>query len=59
MPNVLTTDKVVADAIAGRIGWTAPIGPPREFLTAYYGELRLHLERKLLLGNRRVDKNAI
>jgi hypothetical protein len=51
--------QVVADAIAGRIGWIAPIVQPRDFLTAYYGELRLHLERKLLLGNRRADKNAI
>ena len=31
---------------------------PRPFLTAYYGDLRAHLERKLLLGNRRADKYA-
>ena len=31
---------------------------PRPFLTAYYGDLRAHLERKLLLGNRRADKFA-
>ncbi|TIT80297.1 MAG: RDD family protein, partial [Mesorhizobium sp.] len=30
----------------------------KAFLTAYYGELRAHLERKLLLGNRKADKYA-
>ncbi|MGT2468741.1 hypothetical protein ACVOMV_34485 [Mesorhizobium atlanticum] len=28
----------------------------KAFLTAYYGELRAHLERKLLFGNRKVDE---
>ena len=49
---------VVAGAITRKIGWTAPVAAPRPFLIAYYGELRLHLERKLLLGNRRADKHA-
>lgn len=47
---------VVADAIRRKIGWPVASEPSRPFLTAYYGELRAHLERRLLLGNRRADK---
>jgi uncharacterized RDD family membrane protein YckC len=50
--------QTVAEAIARKIGWTGPSRDARPFLTAYYGDLRAHLERKLLLGNRRADKFA-
>jgi uncharacterized RDD family membrane protein YckC len=50
--------QTVAEAIARKIGWTATARDARPFLTAYYGDLRAHLERKLLLGNRRADKFA-
>ena len=50
--------QTVAEAIARKIGWTGPARDARPFLTAYYGDLRAHLERKLLLGNRRADKYA-
>jgi len=50
--------RAVADTIGRKIG-AAPQAPDsRAFLTAYYGELRAHLERKLLLGNRKADKHA-
>jgi uncharacterized RDD family membrane protein YckC len=50
--------KAVAETIGRKIG--AKIEPidSRAFLTAYYGDLRAHLERKLLLGNRKADKHA-
>ena len=51
--------KAVADTIGRKIGADASQAPDsRAFLTAYYGELRAHLERKLLLGNRKADKHA-
>ena len=50
--------QTVAEAIARKIGWSGPKRDARPFLTAYYGDLRAHLERKLLLGNRRADKYA-
>jgi uncharacterized RDD family membrane protein YckC len=50
--------QAVAEAITRKIGWTGPARDARAFLTAYYGDLRAHLERKLLLGNRRADKFA-
>ncbi|RJT37248.1 RDD family protein [Mesorhizobium waimense] len=50
--------RAVAETIGRKIG-AAPQAPDsRAFLTAYYGELRAHLERKLLLGNRKADKHA-
>ncbi|TPK66564.1 RDD family protein [Mesorhizobium sp. B2-4-19] len=50
--------KAVAETIGRKIG--AKIEPidSKAFLTAYYGDLRAHLERKLLLGNRKADKHA-
>lgn len=47
----------VAETISRKIGERYPAQDPRSFLVAYYGELRVHLERKLLLGKRRADKN--
>lgn len=49
---------IVARAIEGRIGWTGRLEDPRAFLTAYYEGLRAHLEREVLFGVRRADKNA-
>lgn len=46
----------VAEAIRQKIGWKPMLQDARPFLTAYYGALRAHLERKLLLGHRRQDK---
>lgn len=48
--------RTVADTIANKIGAVREAGEARPFLMAYYTELRLHLERKLLLGKRRADK---
>ncbi|RWX57773.1 RDD family protein, partial [Mesorhizobium sp. M2A.F.Ca.ET.039.01.1.1] len=50
--------KTVAEMIGKKIGVTIEAPDSRAFLTAYYGELRAHLERKLLLGNRKADKHA-
>ena len=50
--------KAVAETIGHKIGMTIEPIDSRAFLTAYYGELRAHLERKLLLGNRKADKHA-
>lgn len=51
--------RTVADAIARRIGYDGPMPDDRRFLTDYYGGLRAHLERQLLLGKRREDKHDI
>jgi hypothetical protein len=50
--------KAVAETIARKIGARVEPIDSKAFLTAYYGELRAHLERKLLLGNRKADKYA-
>lgn len=48
--------KAVAETIGRKIGMMIEPGDSRAFLTAYYGELRAQLERKLLLGTRKADK---
>lgn len=48
----------VARAIERRIGWQGDLRDARAFLTAYYEGLRAHLEREVLFGVRRADKNA-
>ncbi|RWB76954.1 MAG: RDD family protein [Mesorhizobium sp.] len=50
--------RAVAETIARKIGAKVEPVDSKAFLTAYYGELRAHLERKLLLGNRKADKYA-
>jgi uncharacterized RDD family membrane protein YckC len=50
--------KAVAETISRKIGANVEPIDSKAFLTAYYGELRAHLERKLLLGNRKADKYA-
>ncbi|BCM19108.1 RDD family protein [Mesorhizobium sp. J8] len=50
--------KAVAETIGRKIGARVEPTDSKAFLTAYYGELRAHLERKLLLGNRKADKYA-
>ncbi|OBQ58594.1 RDD family protein [Mesorhizobium erdmanii] len=50
--------KAVAETIGGKIGAKVEPIDSKAFLTAYYGELRAQLERKLLLGNRKADKHA-
>ena len=50
--------KAVAETIGRKIGMKIEPIDSGVFLTAYYGELRAHLERKLLLGNRKADKHA-
>ncbi|ESQ82244.1 hypothetical protein AEAC466_18025 [Asticcacaulis sp. AC466] len=54
--------KAVADKIKTRIGWVEPQNPEdvpndENFLRAYYGALRAHLESRMLLGRRRKDKH--
>jgi hypothetical protein len=47
----------VAEAICGKIGWTAPgVGHERPFLEAYYTQLRAHLETGMRFGTRKADK---
>lgn len=48
----------VARAIEKRIGWHGDLRDARAFLTAYYEGLRAHLEREVLFGVRRADKNT-
>lgn len=50
--------KAVAETIGRKIGVMIEPIDSKAFLTAYYGDLRAHLERKLLLGNRKADKHA-
>lgn len=49
--------ETVARAIGEKIGMPYRGYRARPFLTAYYAELRAHLERKLLLGKRRASKH--
>ncbi len=49
--------RAVAETIGRKIGSTPQAHDARPFLTAYYGDLRAHLERKLLLGKRKEDKH--
>jgi uncharacterized RDD family membrane protein YckC len=56
--NALAAQRVVADRIRGKIGWTPwPGESDGAFLDAYYAALRSRLESKLLLGKRRRDKH--
>lgn len=49
---------IVAGRIRNKIGWTrGPNETDFEFLSAYYAELRRHLESNLLMGKRRADKH--
>ncbi|MDH6234535.1 putative RDD family membrane protein YckC [Mesorhizobium soli] len=47
----------VAKAIGDKIGVPYGDDRARPFLIAYHGELRAYLERKLLLGKRRINKH--
>jgi uncharacterized RDD family membrane protein YckC len=49
----------VTQAIIDRIGWPTEVSDIDGFLNAYYGQLRAHLERGLLLGKRRADKHDV
>jgi len=56
--NALAAQRVVADRIRGKIGWTPRPGESDgDFLDAYYAALRTRLESRLLLGKRRRDKH--
>lgn len=46
----------VAQAIIDKIGWPVEVTDIDGFLTAYYTQLRASLEKRLLLGKRRMDK---
>lgn len=47
----------VAAGIRRKIGWTAPPGDDAAFLGAYYAALCAKLERGILFGRKRLDKN--
>ena len=47
----------VAHAIIDKIGWQTDVTDINGFLTAYYTQLRAHLEKRLLLGTRRANKH--
>jgi uncharacterized RDD family membrane protein YckC len=48
--------ELVARTIRQKIDWWEPVGD-HDFLTAYYTAARAHMERGLLFGKRRADKN--
>lgn len=51
------TEGNVAATIRGKIGWTGlDSETDRDFLSAYYAALSVRLERRMLFGNRRLDK---
>jgi uncharacterized RDD family membrane protein YckC len=50
--------RAVGETIGRKIGVTIEPIDSKAYLTDYYGELRAHLERKMLLGNRKADKFA-
>ena len=50
------TIELVARTIRYKIGYWEPVGD-FDFLTAYYAAVRSHMERGLLFGKRRADKN--
>ncbi len=63
LENVLRADRpqaleAVAQTIAGKIGWTLGQGDEREFLDAFYAQLRERLESGMKFGNRKADKFA-
>ena len=50
----------IANRISRKIGWRAPRGalpPADDFLAAFYVALRAHLEKRMLLGDRRESKH--
>jgi uncharacterized RDD family membrane protein YckC len=49
----------VAQAIIDKIGWGSDVHNIDGFLTAYYTQLRGHLEKKLLFGKRRANKHDL
>ncbi|UVO55688.1 RDD family protein [Sphingomonas sp. SUN039] len=49
----------VAQAIIDKIGWPTEVTDIDGFLTAYYTQLRVRLEKRLLLGKRRADKHDV
>lgn len=48
----------VAQAICGKIGWSAGAGDERAFLEAYYAQLRARLEAGMRFGKRKADKHS-
>jgi uncharacterized RDD family membrane protein YckC len=50
--------RAVAETIGRKLAITIEPIDSKAYLTEYYAELRAHLERKLLLGNRKADKFA-
>lgn len=51
------TEENVAATIRGKIGWDwSEAEDDRAFLSAYYAALSTRLERRMLFGNRRLDK---
>ncbi len=51
------TEQNVATTIRGKIGWEwSEAEDDRAFLSAYYAALSTRLERRMLFGNRRLDK---
>jgi uncharacterized RDD family membrane protein YckC len=50
--------EAVAEQIAGKVDWSGPRIRPEKFLRAFYAALRGRLERRMLLGTRKEDKNS-
>jgi uncharacterized RDD family membrane protein YckC len=57
-PDGRRTEHAVAERIAAKIGWGAPVdrASARTFLLEYYAALRARLERRALFGKRKRDK---
>lgn len=56
-PGHVSAVLAVAERIRKKIGWEGPATHDKLFLQTFYGALRAHLERRMLLGRRRAHKD--
>ena len=52
------TRRAVAETICAKLGWTLGMGDERDFLEAFYAQLRARLEGGMRMGRRKPDKFA-
>lgn len=60
-PNPFGADQAIGrirEKIQAKIGYEGEVGDDLEFLRAFYTAQRAHLERRMLLGDKRRDKHA-
>jgi uncharacterized RDD family membrane protein YckC len=56
--NFVEQAELICTKIRLKIGWEGEVAYPLDFLREFYAAQRAHLERRMLLGKRRKDKNA-